>query len=121
MSIYSFISTLIIFFTARLMVGEDKYNFNSVSFSTLFSTFILTDQFYDDQFPTGKTRFEPLGVLVFSVMMIASFVQVLIESLKSLFEDTTADSLNLPWLAIIMMLLTIGSKSIVYVLFHLHS
>jgi len=28
------------------------------------------------QYPTGKKRFEPLGVLIFSVIMIASFSQV---------------------------------------------
>jgi divalent metal cation (Fe/Co/Zn/Cd) transporter len=38
------------------------------------------------KYPTGKKRFEPLGVLIFSVCMIASFSQVLVESLKKLFE-----------------------------------
>lgn len=39
------------------------------------------------KYPTGKKRFEPLGVLIFSVCMIASFSQVLVESLKKLFGE----------------------------------
>ncbi|KAJ6466390.1 cation efflux family-domain-containing protein [Mycena sanguinolenta] len=43
------------------------------------------------KYPTGKKRFEPLGVLIFSVCMIASFSQVLVESLKKLFAGETGE------------------------------
>lgn len=32
------------------------------------------------KYPAGKKRFEPLGVLVFSVAMIASFCQVSVQN-----------------------------------------
>ena len=37
------------------------------------------------RFPVGRRRLEPLGILVFSVIMILSFVQILQESVKKLF------------------------------------
>lgn len=43
------------------------------------------------KYPTGKKRFEPLGVLIFSVCMIASFSQVLVESVKKLFGEETGE------------------------------
>ncbi|GAA5878251.1 hypothetical protein JCM8547_007540 [Rhodosporidiobolus lusitaniae] len=61
----------------------------------LLSTVIIffTSQYIDQRdwksqyaYPTGKQRMEPLGVLVFSVFMISSFLQVLIESLQKLFS-----------------------------------
>lgn len=38
------------------------------------------------QYPTGKKRFEPLGVLIFSVLMIASFSQACPFSSSSFFR-----------------------------------
>ncbi|KAK7021204.1 cation diffusion facilitator [Favolaschia claudopus] len=43
------------------------------------------------KYPTGKKRFEPLGVLIFSVCMIASFSQVLVESVKKLFDQESGE------------------------------
>ncbi|KAH9441987.1 hypothetical protein Pst134EB_028262 [Puccinia striiformis f. sp. tritici] len=40
------------------------------------------------QYPAGKRRMEPMGVVVFSVFMISSFVQVLVESIERLLSGT---------------------------------
>jgi divalent metal cation (Fe/Co/Zn/Cd) transporter len=39
------------------------------------------------QFPVGKARLEPLGVLVFSVIMIVSFIQVASQAVARLVEE----------------------------------
>ena len=38
------------------------------------------------QFPVGKARLEPIGVLVFSVIMIVSFIQVGVQAVQRLLE-----------------------------------
>jgi divalent metal cation (Fe/Co/Zn/Cd) transporter len=38
------------------------------------------------QFPVGRARLEPIGVLVFSVIMIVSFIQVGVEAVQRLLE-----------------------------------
>ena len=38
------------------------------------------------QFPVGRARLEPIGVLVFSVLMIVSFIQVGVEAVQRLLE-----------------------------------
>jgi divalent metal cation (Fe/Co/Zn/Cd) transporter len=38
------------------------------------------------QFPVGRARLEPIGVLVFSVIMIVSFIQVGVEAVERLLE-----------------------------------
>ncbi|KAJ7366557.1 cation efflux family-domain-containing protein [Mycena albidolilacea] len=66
------------------------------------------------KYPTGKKRFEPLGVLIFSVCMIASFSQVLVESLKKLFgEETDVGTVSLFGKA--TMGATIAIKGIIWV------
>ena len=44
-------------------------------------------------YPVGKRRLEPLGVLIFSVLMVVSFLQVLLESVSRLWSvlSGTAD------------------------------
>lgn len=57
------------------------------------------------QFPVGKARLEPIGVLVFSVIMIVSFVQVCVESLDRLLtgaENHTIVVLSLQSIIIMM-------------------
>ncbi|KAJ7058201.1 hypothetical protein C8F01DRAFT_990979 [Mycena amicta] len=64
-------------------------------------------------YPTGKKRFEPLGVLIFSVCMIASFSQVLVESVRQLFGDEplgTVSSLD----TVRTMLATIVIKTVIW-------
>lgn len=52
-------------------------------------------------YPAGRRRLEPIGVLVFSVVMITSFVQVAIESVTRLTSsDREAVRLTIPAIAI---------------------
>lgn len=81
-----FLSTAIIWTTTFLIKRKDTY-----------------------RYPVGRRRLEPIGVLVFSIIMIVSFVQVAIEGLNHLTSpDHTIVSLTLP--AIIIMAATVGVK-----------
>jgi cation diffusion facilitator family transporter len=52
-------------------------------------------------YPVGRRRLEPIGVLVFSVIMITSFFQVLIEAFSRLTgDDHTVVELSVPAIAI---------------------
>lgn len=92
-SVLDLLSSLIIFGTTQCAGHRDE--------STKF------------KYPVGKQRFEPLGVIIFSVFMIGSFLQVLFESLSRLqHEPTTA---NLPFAGILSMVITVIVKAIVWV------
>eukprot|EP01012_Entosiphon_sulcatum_P023160 TRINITY_DN2813_c0_g1_i1.p1 TRINITY_DN2813_c0_g1~~TRINITY_DN2813_c0_g1_i1.p1 ORF type:complete len:410 (+),score=68.19 TRINITY_DN2813_c0_g1_i1:42-1232(+) len=43
------------------------------------------------RFPVGKSRFEPLGVLIFSVVMFMSTVQLLIKAVNTLMDLSSVD------------------------------
>ncbi|KAF8319166.1 uncharacterized protein EI90DRAFT_2941043, partial [Cantharellus anzutake] len=60
-------------------------------------------------FPVGLRRAEPMGVVVFSVFMISSFVQVSIESCKRLLSND-AEVVALPLEGVIIMVITIVVK-----------
>ena len=59
-----------------------------------------------DQFPVGKARLEPLGVLVFSVIMIVSFVQVAVEAVRRLVGNESRELVVLSWQSVVIMLCT---------------
>lgn len=59
-----FLSTAIVWTTTRLIAQKDQY-----------------------KYPVGRRRLEPIGVLVFSVIMVTSFVQVALEGLNRLTSD----------------------------------
>lgn len=63
-------------------------------------------------YPVGRSRLEPLGVLVFSVIIIISFFQVGQESFKRLFLSDPSDRsvARIGTGAIIIMLITIFAK-----------
>lgn len=56
---------------------------------------------------------EPLGVVVFSVVMITSFSQILVESIQRL-ADRNLTFVELPMVAVGAMILTIVVKAIVW-------
>lgn len=60
-AVLDFLSTAIVWLTTWLISRQDQY-----------------------EYPVGRRRLEPLGVLVFSVIMITSFVQVGLESIQRL-------------------------------------
>jgi cation diffusion facilitator family transporter len=62
-AILDFLSTAIVGLTTHLISKQDQ------------------DQY---QYPIGRSRLEPIGILVFSVVMITSFVQVALEGFKRL-------------------------------------
>ncbi|GMM47192.1 hypothetical protein DAPK24_037670 [Pichia kluyveri] len=69
------------------------------------------------RFPVGRKQLEPIGVMIFSVIMILSFSQVLIESVKELFsKDNDHELAKLSNISIIIMVVTISSKLIAYFL-----
>ena len=65
-------------------------------------------------YPIGRRTLEPIGVLVFSVIMMTSFAQVAIESIKRLASsDHRVVTLSTP--AIAIMGSTVGSKALLWV------
>lgn len=60
-ALLDFLSTVIVWLTTWLIRKQDQY-----------------------RYPVGRRRLEPLGVLVFSVIMITSFVQVALEAIQRL-------------------------------------
>lgn len=66
-----------------------------------------------NQYPAGKHRMEPLGVVVFAVVMITSFSQILVQSVQRLTDRNTA-IVDLPIIAIVAMIITIVVKAIVW-------
>ncbi len=73
-----FLSTAIVWTTTRMISHKDQY-----------------------QYPVGRRRLEPIGVLVFSVIMITSFFQVALEGINRLSSgDHTVVQLTLPAVAI---------------------
>lgn len=73
-----FLSTAIVWITTRLISRSDQY-----------------------AYPVGRRRLEPIGVLVFSVIMVTSFVQVAIQGLQKLTgPDREIVQLSVPAIAI---------------------
>jgi cation diffusion facilitator family transporter len=91
-SILDFFSTLIIFVANKFAIKKSS------------------------KFPVGRKQLEPIGVMIFSVVMILSFAQVLIESVKQLFAGDTGESVSLSMTAIIIMIVTITSKFMAYII-----
>ncbi|CAO1616488.1 unnamed protein product [Parajaminaea phylloscopi] len=83
-------------------------------------TFKSSESYF--KYPRGKKNFEPLGVVIFSVLMIASFCQVLVESVGRLATvlKTGHDpegGAELPLLGIAFMVATIGIKLVMWLLY----
>ncbi|KAK3062170.1 hypothetical protein LTS18_004676 [Coniosporium uncinatum] len=73
-----FLSTAIVWVTTRMISHKDQYHY-----------------------PIGRRRLEPIGVLVFSVIMITSFFQVSLEGLSKITgPDHTIVRLTIPAIAI---------------------
>lgn len=59
------------------------------------------------RFPVGRRRLEPLGILVFSIIMVVSFLQILQESVKKLLPGGSREVPGLPSEAVFAMLSTV--------------
>ena len=64
-------------------------------------------------FPVGRKRLEPLGILVFSIIMVISFAQILQESVEKL-APLKGKAQELPLIAVGAMLATIILKGILW-------
>ena len=67
-----------------------------------------------EKFPVGRRRLEPLGILVFSIIMVISFLQILHESVTKLLPGGDHTAADLPPVAIGAMLATIILKGIIW-------
>lgn len=65
------------------------------------------------KFPVGRRRLEPIGILVFSVIMIISFAQILQESVQKLMPKGDHSLASLPPAAIAAMGGTVALKGII--------
>lgn len=66
------------------------------------------------KFPVGRRRLEPLGILVFSIIMIISFLQILQESVKKLLPGGPKKAAELPITAIGALVATVVVKGIIW-------
>ncbi|KAL2137057.1 hypothetical protein VTI74DRAFT_9663 [Chaetomium olivicolor] len=87
-ALLDFLSTIIVWLTTWLIRKQDQY-----------------------RYPVGRRRLEPLGVLVFSVIMITSFVQVALEAIQRL-ASPNHEIIQLGIPAISIMLGTIVVKGL---------
>ncbi|KAK6334807.1 hypothetical protein TWF718_010252 [Orbilia javanica] len=65
------------------------------------------------RYPIGRRRLEPIGVLVFAVIMIVSFIQVAVEAVQRL-AGPDHDIIQLSNSAITIMSVTVGIKGACY-------
>ncbi len=66
------------------------------------------------KFPVGRRRLEPLGIMVFSIIMIVSFIQILQEFGQQLLSKGPHKAKALPPIAIGALAATIGLKGILW-------
>lgn len=62
----------------------------------------------------GRRRLEPLGIVVFSIIMVVSFIQILQESVEKLLPGGERSAPQLPPVAIGAMGATIGVKGLLW-------
>ena len=67
------------------------------------------------RFPVGRRRLEPIGILVFSIIMIVSFLQILQESVSKLLPSGEHKTAELPPAAISSMVATIVVKGTIWI------
>ncbi|KAI2635363.1 hypothetical protein GGS21DRAFT_77795 [Xylaria nigripes] len=79
-AVLDFLSTIIVWITTILISRQDQY-----------------------RYPVGRRRLEPLGILVFSVVMITSFSQVFLQSIQRLMSpDHNIIKLGIPSISIMV-------------------
>lgn len=67
------------------------------------------------RFPVGRRRLEPIGILVFSIIMVVSFLQILKESVEKLLPSGEHQTVALPPLAMFSMIATIVVKGTIWI------
>jgi cation diffusion facilitator family transporter len=66
------------------------------------------------KFPVGRRRLEPIGILVFSIIMVISFLQILKESVEKLLPSGSHKVAELPPAAVFSMIATIVVKGTIW-------
>jgi cation diffusion facilitator family transporter len=95
-SILDFLSTVIIYGVTKLIAHRNEK-----------TTYV---------FPVGKNRLEPIGVLVFAVVMIVSFIQVCAEAFSRLLHHVDGEPVvHLSLLAVITMASTVVVKGLCWI------
>ncbi|ODQ63156.1 hypothetical protein NADFUDRAFT_63217 [Nadsonia fulvescens var. elongata DSM 6958] len=93
-SVLDLMSTVIIWFSTRLVEKRD------------WKTKII--------YPVGRNRLEPIGVLIFSIIIIFSFLQVAKSSLEKLLTSDPVETIQIGWASLLIMMFTILSKLFCY-------
>ncbi|KAI8882305.1 hypothetical protein K501DRAFT_187127 [Backusella circina FSU 941] len=90
-SFLDIVSNAIIFFTVRIIRQKDYYTY-----------------------PVGKSRMEPLGIIVFAVVITTSFSQVLISSIERLTSGAASEEIDLSLTAVIILAVNVVIKAILW-------
>ncbi|KAI8064090.1 cation efflux family-domain-containing protein [Thamnidium elegans] len=90
-SFLDIVSNAIIFFTVRIIRQKNYYSY-----------------------PVGKSRMEPLGIIVFAVVITTSFSQVLISSIEKLTSGTAPEMIDLSITALVILAVNVVVKSVLW-------
>ncbi|CAO3616160.1 unnamed protein product [Mucor hiemalis] len=90
-SFLDIVSNAIIFFTVRVIRQKNYYSY-----------------------PVGKSRMEPLGIIVFAVVITTSFSQVLITSVEKLLNGTAPEEIDLSFTAVMILAVNVVVKGILW-------
>lgn len=90
-SFLDIVSNAIIFFTVRVIRQKNYYSY-----------------------PVGKSRMEPLGIIVFAVVITTSFSQVLITSVEKLVNGTAPEQIDLSFTALLILGVNVVVKGILW-------
>ncbi|KAF9194553.1 hypothetical protein BGZ51_009116 [Haplosporangium sp. Z 767] len=63
------------------------------------------------RYPVGKTRMEPLGIIVFAAVMVTSFMQVLVQAFERLLVGSAEPPVDLSAMILLLLALNILIKS----------
>lgn len=87
-SFLDIVSNAIIFFTVRIIRQKNYYSY-----------------------PVGKSRMEPLGIIVFAVVITTSFSQVLITSVEKLTTGSAPEQIDLSTMSLIILGINVVVKA----------
>lgn len=90
-SFLDIVSNAIIFFTVRIIRQKNYYSY-----------------------PVGKSRMEPLGIIVFAVIITTSFSQVLISSIEKLTSGSALEQIDLSITAVSILVVNVVVKAILW-------
>ncbi|KAG0747949.1 hypothetical protein G6F57_007178 [Rhizopus arrhizus] len=91
-SFLDIVSNAIIFFTVRIIRQKDYYSY-----------------------PVGKSRMEPLGIVVFAVVITTSFSQVLLTSIQKLTNGSVPEDIDLSLNALIVLGVNVVIKAALWI------